>query len=221
VAEIQLHLGETSALIDCPSEVVPTAGQYLLAVHEGSIQATPLFLADDWSQGFLAAPPFPRSWRPGTELSIYGPLGKGFHLSADILRLGLIALGDTNARLLPLASASKSDRFSITLFSNAPLAELPPDLEAYPLDDLQESLSWADFYAVDTPLENIEALAEYFSDSPEGLASIRGQVLVHTSMPCSSLGECGVCAVKVKRSWKLTCKDGPVFDLQGILKGVG
>jgi hypothetical protein len=221
VAEVQLHLGQASVLIACPTEVVPAAGQYLLAVDEGSIQATPLFLADNWSQGFLAAPPFPRSWRPGTELILYGPLGQSFQLPADIQRLGLIALGDTNARLLPLANTSKSDRYSITLFSEAPLADLPPDLEAYPLDDLQGSLSWADFYAVDTPLENIEALAEYFSDSPEGLASIRGQVLVHTSMPCSSLGECGVCAVKVKRSWKLTCKDGPVFDLQSILKGVG
>jgi hypothetical protein len=220
VAEVQLHFGQASILIACPSEVAPAAGQYLLAIHEGEIQATPLFLADNWSKGFLAAPPFPDSWRPGSELSLYGPLGRGFHLPADIQRLGLIALGDTNARLLPLASTSKSNRYSITLFSDAPLAELPPDLEAYPLDDLQESLSWADFYAVDTPPENIAALAEYFSDSPEGLASIRGQVLVHTSMPCSSLGECGVCAVKVKRSWKLTCKDGPVFDLQGILKGV-
>ena len=217
VAEVQLHLGEASVLIACPPEVVPTAGQYLLAVHEGSIQATPLFLADSWSQGFLAAPPFPGSWRPGTELSLYGPLGRGFELPADIQRLALIALGNTNARLMPLASTSKSNRYSITLFSDAPLAELPPDLEAYPLQDLQESLSWADFYAVDAPLDRLESLAEQFNNSP----ALRGQVLVQASMPCSTLGECGVCAVKVKRSWKLTCKDGPVFDLQGILKGVG
>lgn len=221
VAEVQLHSGEASVLIACPAEIVPAAGQYLLAVHEGSIQATPLFLADSWSQGFLAAPPYPGSWRPGTELSLYGPVGQGFHLPADVQRLALIALGKTNTRLLPLASSSRSNRYSMTLFSDAPLAELPPDLEAYPLQDLQESLSWADFYAVEAPLEILESLVEQFSNTPQGLPALRGQVLVQASMPCSTLGDCGVCAVKVRRSWKLTCKDGPVFDLQGILKGAG
>jgi hypothetical protein len=109
----------------------------------------------------------------------------------------------------------------MTLFSDAPLAELPPDLEAYPLQDLQESLSWADFYAVEAPLDRLESLGEHFSNTPQGLPALRGQVLVQACMPCSTLGDCGVCAVKVRRSWKLTCKDGPVFDLQGILKGAG
>jgi hypothetical protein len=220
VAEVQLHLGEASALIACPAEVVPTAGQYLLAIDEDSIQATPLFLADVWSQGFLAAPPFPGSWQPGTSLSLYGPLGRGFHLPMDVQRLALIALGETNARLLPLATASLVDNLSITLFSDAMFRELPSSMEAYPLNDLQESVSWADFIAVDVPLESLDQLAEYFSTASQGLFA-RGQVLVQTSMPCSAFGDCGVCAVKVKRSWKLACKDDPVFDLQALLKGVG
>jgi hypothetical protein len=220
VAEVQLHLGEASALITCPAEVVPTAGQYLLAIDEDSIQATPLYLADGWSQGFLAAPPFPGSWQPGTSLSLYGPLGRGFHLPMDVQRLALIALGETNARLLPLATASLVDNLSITLFSDAMFRELPSSMEAYPLNDLQESVSWADFIAVDVPLESLDQLAEYFSTASQGLFA-RGQVLVRTSMPCSTFGDCGVCAVKVKRSWKLACKDGPVFDLQALLKGVG
>jgi hypothetical protein len=207
-------------LITCPAEVVPTAGQYLLAIDEDSIQATPLFLADAWSQGFLAAPPFPGSWQPGTSLSLYGPLGRGFHLPMDVQRLALIALGETNARLLPLATASLVDNLSITLFSDAMFRELPSSMEAYPLNDLQESVSWADFIAVDVPLESLDQLAEYFSTASQGLFA-RGQVLVRTSMPCSTFGDCGVCAVKVKRSWKLACKDGPVFDLQALLKGVG
>jgi hypothetical protein len=220
VAEVQLHLGEASALIACPAEVVPTAGQYLLAIDQNSIQTTSLFLADAWSQGFLAAPPFPGSWQPGTSLSLYGPLGRGFHLPMDVQRLALIALGETNARLLPLATASLVDNLSITLFSDAMFRELPSSMEAYPLNDLQESVSWADFIAVDVPLESLDQLAEYFSTASQGLFA-RGQVLVRTSMPCSTFGDCGVCAVKVKRSWKLACKDGPVFDLQALLKGVG
>jgi dihydroorotate dehydrogenase electron transfer subunit len=220
VAEVQLRLGEALALISCPSEAVPAAGQYLLAVQTGAIQATSLFIADGWSQGFLAAQPYPRSWRPGTELSLYGPLGRGFRLPAATRRLALIALGDSNARLMPLVSSSESEGWSATLFSDAPLGELPPDLEAYPLKDLGESLSWADFFALDVPLERLDALAEHFSDYSQSLAEEHGQVLVHTSMPCSGMGECGVCAVRVKRSWKLACRDGPVFDLRAILKGV-
>jgi NAD(P)H-flavin reductase len=147
-------------------------------------------------------------------------LGRGFHPPADTQRLALIALGDTNARLLPLASASKSARYSVTLFSDAPLAKLPPDLEAYPLHELQDSLSWADFLAIDAPLEQLEPLAERFNNNPLGPAGLRGQVLVQANMPCSGLADCGVCAVKVKKSWKFTCKDGPVFDLRDLLEGV-
>lgn len=220
VAEVQLHSGQASALITCPPESVPAAGQYLLAITDGSIQATPLFLAEYWNQGFLAAPPYPETWRPGTELSLYGPSGKGYHLPADVRRLALIALGDTNARLLTFVRESSQNRYHVTLFSDAPLAEIPPDLEAYPLNDLQEFLSWADFYAMDAPLISLNSLPEKFNNPPQGLAAIRGQVLVQAPMPCSTLGDCGVCAVKIKRSWKLTCKDGPVFDLQGILEGI-
>ncbi len=219
VAEVKLHSGQASALIACPPESVPAAGQYLLAINEGSIQAIPLFLADNWNQGFLAAPPYPETWRPGTELSLYGPAGKGFHLPADIQRLALIALGDTNARLLPLVRQASQKSYHVTLFSDAPLAETPPDLEAYPLNDLQEFLSWADFYAVDAPVMSLNSLLEQFGNRPQGVAAFRGQVLVQAPMPCSALGDCGVCAVKIKRSWKLTCKDGPVFDLPGILQG--
>ncbi len=221
VAEIQLHLGEASALIACPAEIVPTAGQYLLAIDQDSIQTTPLFLAGAWSQGFLAAPPFPGSWRPGSKLSLYGPLGRGFRLPMDVQRLALIALGETIARLLPLATNSQAGDVNITLFSDAALKELPSSMEAYPLNDLQDSVSWADFIAVDVPLESLDQLGEYFSIASQGLSPPRGQVLVQTTMPCSTFGDCGVCAVKVKRSWRLVCKDGPVFDLQAVLKGVG
>jgi NAD(P)H-flavin reductase len=220
VAEVQLRSGEARLLIACPDKLVPAAGQYLLAAENEAIQATPLFPAGDWSKGFQAASPYPESWRPGSELNLYGPLGKGFHLPADTRRLALIATGESNARLMPLASASESDRYNVTLFSDAPLGELPPDLEAYPLKDANESLNWADFFALDVPLERLEALSDVFGDNSQDLADRRGQVLVHASMPCGGMGDCGVCAVKVRRSWKLACRDGPVFDLQAVLKGV-
>jgi dihydroorotate dehydrogenase electron transfer subunit len=220
VAELKLHQGEVSALIACPDELVPAAGQYLLAAEKGAILASPLFLADRLEAGFLAASPTPDAWRPGTELSLYGPIGRGFHIPADTKRLALIALGGTNARLLPLLNAPRSGHYDTTLYSAAPFSELPPDLEAYPLRDLEEALSWADFFAIDAALNDLENLTEDFANMTSGQVGFRGQVLIHTPMPCSGLGECGVCAVKMKKSWQLACKDGPVFDLRDILAGV-
>ena len=220
VAEVQLRSGEARLLIACPETLAPETGQYLLAAEKGAVQATPLFPTGDWSKGFLAAPPYPESWRPGTELALNGPLGKGFRLPGMTQRLAMIALGESNARLLPLASVSESVRYSVTLFSDAPLGELPPDLEAYPLKEVGESLSWADFFAIDLPLEKLDILADQLGDSTQMPAELRGQVLVQAAMPCGGMGQCGVCALRVKHSWKLACKDGPVFDLQAVLKGV-
>lgn len=220
VAELQLSSGEEKVLIACPPEIIPGAGQYLLAAGHGAIQATPLFLAGSWKHGFLATKPYPVAWQPGTELILFGPLGIGFHLPADVQRLALIALGNSNSRLLPLVNALKFPHANITLFSDAVLPALPPDVEAYPLQDSGDSLTWADFIAVDAPLESLEILSGIISESALGLRGLRGQVLVHTSMPCSGLGKCGVCALRIKRSWKLICEDGPVFDLPGVLKGM-
>jgi hypothetical protein len=220
IAEVKLHLGEASALISCPANVVPAAGQYVLAVDQRMIQAVPLFLAEAWEGGFLAAPPSPESWQPGTQLSLFGPLGSGFQLPGDIQRLALVGLGATTARLLTLATSSQSDRLNITLFSDAPLSRLSPVLEAFPLHELPEAISWADFIAIDAPLGELVQLEQLFGNSFSSLSSLRGQVFVQTSMPCCGLGQCGVCALKVGRSWKLTCEDGPVFDLQDVLKGI-
>jgi hypothetical protein len=219
VAELGLAAGEEQVRIACDAEFVPAPGQYLMGASRGAVQATALFLTGKWKQGFMATKPFPNTWQPGTELVLYGPLGTGFSLPGDVQRLALIVLGETNSRLLPLVDQIKFPHASITLFSDATLTDLPPELEAYPIQDLVESLKWADFYAVDVPLGRLGDLQELFN-YPEGrLANLRGQVLVHSSMPCLGLGICGVCAVKVKRTWKYACEDGPVFNLADVIKG--
>lgn len=220
VVEVKLHLEEVCALISCPERVVPSAGQYVLAVDRRTLQATPLFLADTWEKGFLAAPPTAETWQPGTQLSLFGPLGRGFHLPDDIQRLALVGFGETIAHLLALTSDSSADRFNITLFSDAPPSKLSPALEVYPLQELTEAITWADFIAISTPISRLQQLEQLLGNSGSNLSTLRGQVLVRTKMPCSGLGQCGVCALKVRRSWKLTCEDGPVFDLRDTLMGI-
>ena len=219
VAELGLSAGEEKALIACPVETIPAPGQYLLAADGGAIQATTLFSAGLWKQGFLAAKPFPATWQPGTELNLFGPLGNGFRLPADVQRLAMVAMGNTSSRLLPLVNNLKLPQASITLFSDAQSTDLPPDVEAYPIQDLLASFDWADFFAVDSPLEGLETLSALFNQPAQKMAGLRGQILVHANMPCCGLGKCGVCALRVRRDWKLSCEDGPVFDLPDVVKG--
>jgi hypothetical protein len=136
--------------------------------------------------------------------------------------LALVAAGDSIARLLPLATGSSSS-IAVALFTDAPLPTLPSSLEAYPLGDLPESIGWADFLAIDMSLHDLPDLPARMGIFHGGVPPCPGQALVQAPMPCAGLGDCGVCALETRhtrragRSWKLACKDGPVFDLTELI----
>ena len=69
-------------------------GQYLLAATVSDVLATPLFLQERWEGSLLTAPPVPEHWRPGTELQVTGPLGKGFLLPAAARHVALAGFCD-------------------------------------------------------------------------------------------------------------------------------
>ena len=79
----------------CPPNLIPSPGQYLLA-GDGSDSPlpVPLFHTDSAPQGFLAAAPVPDWWHPGLELSLRGPLGRGFTLPVSARKVGLIAFDE-------------------------------------------------------------------------------------------------------------------------------
>jgi hypothetical protein len=220
VAELKLLSKEERVFITCPDEFIPGPGQYMLAAEQGAIQPTALIPTGRWKHGFVAALPPRELWKPGTTLTLFGPLGNGFNLPGDVQRLAMIALGRTNSHLLPLMREFNSLQSSFTLFSDVLPADLPPDVEVYPLQDFSESIGWADFFVVDMPITALGTLDAMFSQPLVKMSGLRGQVLVQSEMPCCGLGKCGVCAIKVKRSWKLICEDGPVFELAGLLKGL-
>lgn len=218
VMEVRLEPGgEAGARIACPPRAIPAPGQYLLA-WDGEILGAPLFSAGAQEEGFLAAPPLPAGWAPGTELALLGPLGRGFRLPAGLRRLALAAAGDTAARLLPLALEALQREAAVTLFGDAPLPPLPASLEAYPLNALREAHGWMDFLAVDLPGEKLPDLRAILELPGEARLPCPGQALVVVPMPCAGVGQCGVCAVPARRSWKLACQEGPVFDLDDLLK---
>ena len=166
---------------------------------------------------FWAVPLSPTTWGPGTNLDLVGPLGHGFSLPRNILRLGLAALGETVSRLMPLVHLAGKSHVGMTLFTDLSLPKLPAVVEVYPLASLHGSLDWPDFMVLDVPLERLAVLRDVLGLPLTTGLPCPAQVLITSPFPCAGMAHCGVCAVPARRGWKLACEDGPVFDL-GILK---
>jgi NAD(P)H-flavin reductase len=220
VNEIRLEAGgNREALIACPLEAIPQAGQYLHASNlddPEEVLGIPLFLAEKPEHGFWAAPSIPNLWRPGMNLDLVGPLGHGFELPREVHRLGLVALGETVSRLMPLIGQIGQSHRGVTLFTDLPLPRMPALLEAYPLASLVEALDWPDFLILDLPIEKLPELKNMLGLSEGSRLTCPVQALVTTCMPCVGLAQCGACAVPARRGWKLACEDGPVFDLHQL-----
>ena len=220
VTEIRLEAGgQMEAFIACPDDAIPHAGQYLLASDMNDPQevlGVSLILAEKSMHGFWAATPIPISWIPGTYLDLVGPLGHGFELPREVQRLGLVALGDTVSRLMPLLGQIGKSHAGITLFTDLPLPRIPALLEAYPLASLVQVLDWPDFLAFDLPLKRLPELRGVLGLRDGRDLNCPSQALVTMPFPCAGLARCGACAVPARRGWKLACEDGPVFDLSQL-----
>lgn len=211
--------GHTEASLTCPAGSIPPCGQYLLAVDlddRSALLATPLFAVEKTNQGFWSTPLSEVSWSPGTILDLAGPLGHGFDLPENMQRLGLVALGETVSRLVPLVHQITLTHTGITLFTDLRLPPLPAALEVYPLASLHEMLDWPDFLALDVPVNRLADLRQVLGLSSGERLACPAQALIVTSIPCGGLGMCGVCAVAGRKGWKLVCEDGPVFDLNSL-----
>lgn len=208
-----------SARIDCPPELIPTPGQYLLAHAPASDSpiADTLFFSHSSPNGFIAAAPAPTSWVPGTSLHLRGPLGHGFSIPIAVRKIALLAFDDSPARLLGLIPLALKQGAEIVLLCDSTVNDLPEVVEIQPLQAMQEILHWADFAAVDITRENLDQLKEKMGEQNQAKARCEAQVLIRTQMPCGALAECGVCAVVVRHQWKMACKDGPVFDWKELI----
>ncbi len=220
VKEIQLpYQGRQAAWIACPPGAIPAPGQYLQAFDPAAGQtplAASLFPAAYADGGFQAAAPVPEEWLPGTVLRIRGPLGRGFRLPPTAHRVALGVLGDKLDCLLPVVDAAVKQQADVALFTDLPLPRLPASVEVHPLASLPEAPGWADWLALDLPLEALADLRACLGLVPRASLACAAQALIHTAMPCSGIGTCGACAVPDRQGWKLVCKDGPVFDLDQL-----
>ena len=219
LVELVLEEGLAGGRVLCPEAMVPAPGQYLLAHEPESpeLLPLPLFNAALIPGGFMAAPPVPGTWRPGTRLSLRGPLGRGFKLPPAARRVALAALGPSCARLMPVLQGALDQGAAVVLVGEPPRMELPHEVEVQPVAALSEVAAWAEYLAVDLPCDRIQDLPGLLGNGDHRGIAQEAQVLVAVVMPCGGLAECGACAVPARRGSKLACVDGPVFELSELL----
>ncbi len=151
-----------SARIECPPELIPAPGQYLLAHAPASDSPTadPVFFSHSSPNGFIAAAPVPNSWQPGASLNLRGPLGHGFAIPTASRKIALIAFDDSPARLLGVIPLALKQGAEIVLLCDSAVNDLPEVVEVQPLQAMQEILHWADFAVMDVARENLNQLKE-------------------------------------------------------------
>ena len=216
---------EVAGVLDLPRSAWPEPGQYLPAQRlsgEPEILTTSLFRVLDETER-LCVGALPAGWSPGDVLNILSPHGHGFQIPPSANRIGLVSLGGSPSRLLPLIPPALESGASVALFCDTQLPSdfrnrIPSAVEIAPLTALIDDLTWPDFLAVDLPLENLPQLRELLA--MEHLP-FEGQALIRTTMPCHGVGKCGVCSVQTARGWRLACEDGPVFPLEEVLHVAG
>jgi hypothetical protein len=125
-------------------------------------------------------------------------------------------MGESFSRLIPFIRLSLDRNAAVALFTDCALPLLPTAVEVYPLLDLPGALAWADFIGIDLPIDALDSLRPHLGLQPGSDLPCQAQVLIYSHMPCGGTAECCACAVPGKRNPKLSCKDGPVFDLQDL-----
>ena len=85
-----------------------------------------------------------------------------------------------------------------------------------PLDALPELTAWADYLALDLALVGLETLPARLGLAEGAHPQAKIEVLPRIPMPCGGVGECGICAVPVRKGWQHACTAGPVFDLMDL-----
>lgn len=220
--EIRLTEHGLAGVIECPPAVQPAAGQYLLG-HVPELEEIlpfPLFPAGidlpGGSPVLHVAPALPAGWGIGLSVEVRGPYGRGFHLPERARSVALAAVGTDLHRLMPLIGQSLAQGAAVAVYTDGSPNDLPPSVEALPVAALPDALSWADYFALDLPLERVGEWRSLFGLSPEQPCPCRGEALVRTAMPCGGRALCGVCSLRTRQGWMYVCRDGPVFDLNDL-----
>lgn len=207
--------GQPVAMISCREEHIPQPGQAVLVCKPNDWQPLrkTLFPIHTYSDGFVAdASPEP-SWRIGDALDVFGPIGMGFTPPPDADKWLLVSFESPPDRIFALIQPGLELGAAIALSADRLPAHLPPQVEWVP--DVTEALPWANYLALDLPLEMLPSLRSWLGLSSVDRFPFLAQALIIQSLPCG-LGACYACAIKSKHGSVLACTEGPIFELNQL-----
>lgn len=171
--------------------------------------------------------------QPGDTVDVLGPLGRGFSVPRGARHLLLVGASWGVSPLVALAEQQVAQGRDVTLLAGAPRQEahypaawLPPQVEVvFATEDgslgkqglvtdlAPEYWEWADAVFACGPWALYQTLGKMM-DSQWPQKPV--QVLAELPMACG-VGACYSCAVETKRGIRLSCREGPRFDLKELL----
>lgn len=212
-----------SAKIILPAEAHPAPGQYLLINQLGSLDEAyphtffPALAGEDFSHAdhLLISGHLPADWEPGISLAIRAPLGAALQIPKATQRLGLLALGPSSVRLLPILKNALNNSISVALLADQMPANLPDVVEYRNQAQAQKIIEWADYLIIDRPLSQEKELTEQLMALNLSKRT-KGMMLFSGAYPCGGLADCGLCTVNVPGKSLLACKGGPAFNIPDL-----
>lgn len=218
-----INLNEEICLEIDPMPIISISpGQYLLVFSEGQEQLLPVVLFPFAStlDGTIFCGEFPKTWLPGTVLSIKGPKGNGFHIPAFSRHIVLFSPKKTGMnKLIGMIERALERNAEVTVVTDQRLTGLAPQVEMLPASSFEEILPWADYIAINSEISQLKTIRETIQKIKSKPPVI--EVLLNKPMVCAGDAECGLCAVQTVNGWKHACTDGPVFLLDQISEDEG
>ena len=166
----------------------------------------------------------------GSKVNVLGPLGQGYNLQAkDNIEPALVAGGTGIASIHFLASSlnkpgslyygvrKKEELMCLDEFEklgwkiNISTEDGSYGYKGFVTDLLAKQIKQDSIVYVCGPTPMMKKVAEIVKDK-----KISGYASLEQKMACG-VGNCQGCAVKIKNSYKMACKDGPVFPIADIL----
>lgn len=199
-------------------------GQYFQVWRKGEIDLIPeiVYSTSLAHNGYIDFDRFPVQFYPGDRVVLWGPLGHGFSIPPRSKLLYLVSSKPDISRLKPVAELAIAKGLPVSLIVNGFdlqywHKDLPAAIEIQAFSDLSNIVSHPGYVVTEIDATHDLDVSEKIKEEiPEALLKHQGQVLIYTAMPCIGMAECGVCAIKTKKGWRFTCKDGPVFLLKDL-----
>ncbi len=196
------------------SDLVPSLGQFLLArLTPYPYLRFPLFPSSLSLSSFSVDLPRDSNISPGMMIDLIGPCGAAIEESRERERVLLIA-DDSPAVLLPFASSAiaRAGAATVILSQPYPLDSLDPRIEVHRGDLItltKELAPHADRIFIH--LSHPSPLTHHAS-----LVTHHAYTLLTPPTPCG-VGACHACYIKTNHGHKMSCLDGPFFNLQSLI----